>query len=286
MIPALRDHLATGHTTLCRCWALVRRDGAGFGFTDHDTVLSFDGIEFRPDSGLSASAMVQGTGLAVDNTEVLGALSDAAIREDDLAAGRFDGAEVRLWLVNWADPAQRDLRFRGTLGQIRRGQGAFHAELRGLTEQLNQPRGRVYHRDCAAVLGDARCRFALDTPGFAAEVAIATVEDDRHLVLPGLGDYADRWFDGGRLRVLTGAGAGLEGVVKTARLGADGSHAVDLWEPVRATLAPGDTVRIEAGCDKRAKTCRFKFANFVNFQGFPHIPGDDWLVAGPRAAAE
>jgi len=286
VIAALRDHLAAGHTTLCRCWAVVRRDGLAYGFTDHDVGLTFDGFDFRPDSGLSASAMVQGTGLAVDNTEVLGALSDAAIRDENLAAGRFDGAEVRLWLVNWADPLERDLRFRGALGQIRRGQGAFHAELRGLTEQLNQPRGRVYHRDCSAVLGDARCRFALDTPGFAAEVAILAVTDDRHLILPGLGDFADRWFDGGRLRVRAGTATGLEGMVKTSRLGADGSHTVDLWEPVRAPLAAGDSVRIEAGCDKRAKTCRFKFANFANFQGFPHIPGDDWLLAGPRAVAE
>ncbi len=46
-----------------------------------------------------------------------------------------------------------------------------------------------------------------------------------------------------------------------------------------------DLLRLEAGCDKRAVTCRYKFDNFVNFQGFPHIPGDDWLVAGPRGGS-
>jgi uncharacterized phage protein (TIGR02218 family) len=40
-------------------------------------------------------------------------------------------------------------------------------------------------------------------------------------------------------------------------------------------------VRIEAGCDRRAKTCRLKFANFDNFRGFPDIPGEDWLVSYP-----
>ena len=44
----------------------------------------------------------------------------------------------------------------------------------------------------------------------------------------------------------------------------------------------GDRVRIEAGCDKAEDTCRLKFANMVNFRGFPDIPGEDWLMAFPK----
>src|SRR5690606_20469724 len=131
-------------TTCCRCWALVRRDGATLGFTDHDADLGFEGITFRADTGLSAAALQQSTGLAVDNTEARGALSSEAITEADIRAGRFDGAGVTAWLVNWADPAQRVLQFRGTLGEVTRAGGAFRAELRGLAEALNQPQGRVY----------------------------------------------------------------------------------------------------------------------------------------------
>lgn len=284
MNPALAAHLATGHTTIARAWALTRRDGMVLGFTDHDRALAFEGIDFRPDSGLSARALVSGTGLAVDNTEVLGALSDAAIRDEDIAAGRYDGAEMRLWIVNWADVDQRHLRFRGHLGEIRRGEGAFHAELRGLTEALNVPRGRVFHRDCAAVLGDARCRFDTGAEGFGAVVPAEEVEEARVFRFALLDHYADRWFERGRLFITSGAAAGLTALVRSDRLLPDGSRVVDLWEPVRAPVALGDMLRIEAGCDKRAATCRLKFANFANFQGFPHIPGDDWLVAGPRAA--
>ncbi len=45
-------------------------------------------------------------------------------------------------------------------------------------------------------------------------------------------------------------------------------------------MAPGDLLRLEAGCDKRLETCRLKFDNVVNFRGFPHIPGEDWLIGG------
>ena len=70
-------------TTIARCWAVTRTDGMVLGFTDHDAVLDFDGIAFRPDAGMTAQALVQGLGLAVDNTEAQGVLSDDAITAAD-----------------------------------------------------------------------------------------------------------------------------------------------------------------------------------------------------------
>ena len=32
-------------------------------------------------------------------------------------------------------------------------------------------------------------------------------------------------------------------------------------------------------CDKRMETCGAKFANIANFRGFPHIPGQDAVLA-------
>ena len=46
-------------------------------------------------------------------------------------------------------------------------------------------------------------------------------------------------------------------------------------------MQPGDRVRLEAGCDKLPRTCRKKFNNFLNFRGFPDIPGEDWLMSYP-----
>ena len=38
-------------------------------------------------------------------------------------------------------------------------------------------------------------------------------------------------------------------------------------------------------CDKRYSTCQTQFSNGVNFQGFPHIPGDDFLTLYPGEGA-
>ncbi|PTQ68554.1 DUF2163 domain-containing protein [Celeribacter persicus] len=276
----LQTHLASGVTTLCRAWALVRKDGTTFGFTDHDNDLSFEGVSFKADTGLTANALEQSTGLSVDNTEALGALSAASVTEEDIRAGRFDGAHVRSWLVNWVDVSERALLFQGTFGEITRVSGGFRAELRGLTEELNQPQGRVYQSGCSAVLGGKGCGFNTSQPGYFTEVTVESVEKGKIFAFADLTGFDDRWFERGRLTVLSGAAKGLVGIVKNDRLSADGRR-VELWEELRAEITVGDTIRIEAGCDKRAATCRLKFDNFLNFQGFPHIPGDDWLATYP-----
>ncbi|MEL7260641.1 MAG: DUF2163 domain-containing protein [Pseudomonadota bacterium] len=280
---AFLDHAATGLTTLCRAWAIERADGQSFGFTDHDRDLRFDGITFRADTGLTAAALAQSTGLSVDNTEALGALSDASVREDEIEAGRFDGAEVQAWVVNWADVDIRWLQFRGTIGEIRRSGGAFHAELRGLTEALNRPLGRIYQKPCTAVLGDGQCRFALDTPGYVHEGQPDRVIDGRVFEWDDLAGFEVGWFQRGRLDVLDGGAAGLWGSIKSDRF-VDNVRRIELWEPVRYQITADATVRLIAGCDKRLDTCRFKFNNILNFQGFPDLPNEDWVMAYPTQA--
>lgn len=284
MSEGLKAHLATGVTNICRAWAVTRRDGLVLGFTDHDMKLAFGGVAFMPETGMTASAVAQSTGLSVDNTEALGALSSEAVTEDDILAGRFDGAEVVAWTVNWADVTERAMVFRGTLGEISRGEGAFTAELRGLTEVLSRETGMVFHPRCSAVLGDGRCGFDTDASGYSVEVSLDGVESGRVFSFEELTGFEDRWFEKGRFAVLDGAAAGLVGVVKNDRLASDGSRKVELWQSIGAAIAAGDRVRIVAGCDRRGETCRLKFDNFDNFRGFPHIPGDDWLNSYPVAS--
>ena len=281
--PGLKAHLQSGLATTCRCWAVTRRDGVVLGFTDHDQELAFDGVIFRAETGLSATALQQTTGLSVDNTEAVGALSDASIREADIEAGRYDEAEIRAWIVNWANVAERHLLFRGAMGEIRRSGGAFEAELRGLTNRLNLPLGRVFQKPCSAVLGDVNCGFDLSAPGYTTEVTAGAVLDRRVFQIAALPGFASGWFRHGVLRVLDGPAAGLAGVIKDDRDIGE-ARTIEMWQVIRADIRSGDALRLEAGCDKTSDTCRLKFDNFLNFQGFPDIPGDDWSISDPTRA--
>lgn len=282
---ALLAHLQEGVTTLCRCWLVTRADGRQLGFTDHDGTIAFDGVTFTAESGFMASALQQSTGLSVDNTEAVGALSDTAISESDIRAGRYDGAEVQIWLVNWANPEVRMMQFRGALGELHQVDGAFRAELRGLTELLNQPRGRVYQKDCAAVLGDGACKLDLSAPEFSVEAQVVSQIEGRTFSFAPLDTYDPAWFERGTLIVQSGTAAGLQALIKNDNSFAD-RREIEVWEAIAQTVVPGDTIRLVAGCDKRLETCRVKFQNIDSYQGFPYIPGDDWLVSYPTRGGQ
>jgi len=117
--------------------------------------------------------------------------------------------------------------------------------------------------------------YSVDTP-------VLGIDRGRILHVAPLSAYGARWFEGGRLIILDGDGKNLRGSIKTDRISGD-TRFIELWQSFNIIPRMGDSVRLEAGCDKIGKTCRNKFSNFLNFRGFPNIPGEDWLLAGPRA---
>lgn len=273
--------LDSGATRMCRCWRVDRKDGMVLGFTDHDGDLSFDGVTFLAGSGMDASALQTATGLSVDNAQAVGALSTAAITEADIRAGKFDGAEVRHWMVDWERPDLRVMLFRGSFGEIRRSDGRFEVELRGLAETLNVSVGRNILRSCDRVLGDGKCSFDVTKPGFFAEVSVAAGSAGARVVCDGLAHFASDWFSQGQLIWLSGDNAGDKALIKSETILAEG-RAFGLWQQPAREMKTGDRFRVVVGCDKSAETCRAKFQNFLNFRGFPHIPGEDWVTSYPK----
>lgn len=164
--PTLAAHLAGEVTTLATCWRIARMDGQVFRFTDHDRDLLVDGETYRASTGYSRTAVASNADLAVDNLDVEGVFDSAELSETDLRAGRFDRAEVRIFLVNWADPGQGVLKLRrGWFGEVSLGeQGIFRTELRGLTQALAQRIGELYGPECRADLGDPRCQVPVEPP--------------------------------------------------------------------------------------------------------------------------
>ena len=280
--PQLQAKLDSGATTLCRCWLVERADGQSIGFTDHDIDVSFDGYLFQAGTGLDAAAIESSTGLSVDNTQAVGALSAVGLTEEDIRAGLYDRAAVRLWLVDWTDPSLKVLLFRGFLGEIERGEAAFEVELRGLSEVLNKSVGRSYMPDCDRLLGDQKCRVNLSAPGFSVVAQVASVRDNRTIFAGGIAGFASGWFAFGTLQWLSGANRGLISKVKFDKIKA-ADRVVEVWEEAPHAIELGDQFKLVAGCDKTAQTCKLKFSNFANFRGFPQMPGEDWVAAYPSS---
>lgn len=268
----LGDALSGELTSLALCWRIVREDGVALGFTTHDRPLVIAGMRYESAPGMAPSAVVSSDSLDVDTMDVAGVLNADSISAADLGLGRFDAADVRLFMVNWQEPdAGAHLLARGTLGTIEVGTGpdaGFVATLRGPTAALAATRIETYSPECRAALGDWRCRVSMRGRRVRALVIDA---DGQTVVVDRIDAAITDGYVFGTLRVLSGPLAGLDRSI----IAADGDR-LRLDEAL--SLAPGHHVELYQGCDKRFSTCVGRFANGANFRGEPHVPGGDVLT--------
>lgn len=260
-------------TSIAYCWTIQRSDGAGLALTNHDRPLSIGGIMHHSDPAMTPSAIVKKLGLAGHSSEVAGALSNAAIREDDLLSGRWDGATIELSAVDWSDPEHEGITLmRGMLGEVSIEDETFTAELHGAASKLERPLCPVTSPDCRAELGDKKCR--VDLAGRTTRSRIVGGEAGSIM----LEETLDERFLFGRLRFLSGANSGWS----TTILEVAGQQA-RLRDVPRMPVEIGCSVEVRQGCDKRLQTCAQRFANAANFRGEPHLPGTDLLTRYPGA---
>ncbi len=271
----MADFLRRELATIALCWRLERRDGVTLGFTTHDRDLRIGGLAYRATPGLLPSSITLSDGFDLDTLDVEGALTSDAITAADLKAGRWDGAAVFVFMVDWAAPDGETLAIaRGELGEVSIRGDAFEAELKGPTMVLDRPVVEQTSPECRARLGDKRCRIDLAVRTRFARIVAATAEDEFELDATA-SDGAYRY---GRLRWLTGANSGLESAI----MGSTGAN-VTLRDPPVGTVAAGDLVELVEGCDRRLATCAGRFSNALNFRGEPHLPGMDLLTRYPGA---
>lgn len=271
----MSDFLDSDLTTIALCWRLERRDGAALGFTTHDRDLVIDGLAYRAAPGMLPSAIGLSDGFDPDALDIKGALSSDAITAVDLKAGRWDGASLFVFMVDWEAPEGGRLALaRGELGEVSIRGEAFEAELRGPTALLDSAAVEQTSPECRAMLGDKRCRVDMAARVTTTRIAALVADDvfDVEAAAPG------NAYGYGLLRWIGGANSGLDSAV----LRSDGIR-LTLREPPAFPPAVGDLVEIIEGCDKMLATCSGRFGNAVNFRGEPHLPGIDLLTRFPGA---
>lgn len=260
-------------STIAFCWRIERRDGAGLALTSHDAAVERDGIVHRSDPGVLPAAVTRGLGLEAHSSEVSGALSAAALTDEDLRHGRWDGARIRLSAVDWESPGTDPVEMlAGELGEVAVAGGSFAADLLGASSRLNGSVCPSTSPQCRAEFGDKMCRF--DLSGLARRAAVVSGAAGELRVDQSF----DQSFLFGRLRYLSGANCGSSTVI----LAVDGST-VRVRDLPRAPVESGCIVELRQGCDKRFETCSTRFGNAANFRGEPHLPGNDLLTRYPGA---
>jgi uncharacterized phage protein (TIGR02218 family) len=261
--------LDTDLTCLAFCWQLDRKDGVTLGFTSHDQDLLIKGLRYRAAPGMVPSAIERSASLDPDSVDLAGVLTSDSITGPDLTAGRWDGARLTLTAINWSNPENPAVPLvRGTFGSVTVAGDAFQVALKGSTSLLETAVIERTAPDCRAELGDARC--GVDMAG-RTRMAVASAAVDATVTLSTPAALSENAY--GRLRWLSGNNAGL-----WATILANTAGMLTLADAPVFPVVNGDRLELIEGCDRRFATCRDRFTNALNFQGEPHLPGNDLIT--------
>lgn len=268
-----RIWFASDLETVATFWRVLRQDGVTIGLTTHDQDLWFDGILHRASPGMVPASIRKSADFEADSAEVQGAISHDAIDADDLAAGRYDGAQVRIGVVDW-ETGTREVLYAGSIGAVSQEDGSFSADLSSRKAELQRDPTPRTSPACRAEFCGPGCN--LNPAKFTREVQLAGLNPDFNAAAfdPPLDPAI---YAGGTLRWLDGPQAGtVMGV-----MGSDGANALVLDVPIDDAIPIGTPARAREGCDHTLDTCASRFGNALNFRGEPYLPGNDLLTRYP-----
>ena len=267
-----RTWFATPLESIATFWRVLRRDGITLGFTTHDHDLWFDGVLHRASPGMVPSSIRRSADFDADSAEVQGALSDESISAHDLSVGRFDGAQVRIGVVDW-ETGERQILYRGAIGDITEEDNRFTAELASRKAELAIDPVPRTSPSCRAAFCGPGCD--LSPVGYTHDSVLVSMDEASNAVMFDLATQA-AGFIGGMVSWLDGPHAG-----QTMRVMAADPAGLVLDAPLEPGLAAGLRVMVREGCDHTLDMCSLRFANAANFQGEPFLPGNDLLTRYP-----
>jgi len=275
----LSNHLAQKNTTLATCWKITRRDNTSFYFTDHDKAITYSGDDYTPLNSGDPTSYKATDNLSVDNMDVQVILNSNDIDETDIRAGKFDYAEIWVFIINYEDTTMGILKLSyGTLGEVEIEEYTAKVEVRSLTQMAQQDIGEVISPDCNADLGDSRCAVGMTSHTFELQ-SVTSVDDNQIFYAIGLTAHTDDYFSYGIMTWTSGSNNGIEIEVKDW---VQATGQFTLFAPMPYTIQIGDQFTVTAGCDRKWSTCQNTFSNSDNFRGFPHVPGTDHMMQYPE----
>lgn len=275
-----RTWFASELETVAAFWRVLRSDGLTLGFTSHDRDLWFDGVLHQSSPGMVPYSIKRTADFEPDSAEVEGALTHDTINAADLSEGRYDGAQVRIGIVDW-EIGETEILYRGSIGAVLEQDGSFTAELVSRKAELFRDPVPRTSPGCRAQFCGPGCD--LSPPSFTHEGTLGSLHADTNSVVP-IVEIDLALLLGGWLHWLDGPQAGIRMNI-TALTGASlGGTALVLDMPIDPATSPGSRIMLRQGCDHTLGTCASRFKNAVNFRGEPFLPGNDLLTRYPAPA--
>jgi len=204
----------------------------------------------------------------VDNAQI-SILTDAAgLTDDEVIAGRLDGAAWKVFEYDFDGDLVLATLGVGTLGEYKHGEGVFSIELRSLAQKLNQSVGFILQKKCRHDLYDDICREPTAGNTFSGTVTTPTSR------IQFVGNVVPvRPL--GKITFTSG-----DNINVTQSVRAISGSTLTLEFPLPFDLEVGDAYTVLNGCNKTFAQCKI-YGQELNFGGFKDVPGNDALRAPP-----
>lgn len=248
-------------------------------YTDHDRPLTVAAEQYNPGLTIAQQTSKTSTATTTQSQQLL--LDGFFLSKEDASDGTFDGAQVTVSIVSWADISAGTLVLtKGTMGKLTVGDTRADAEIRSLSDRLRQIVIGTFSTACDVnVLGDARCKVDIAPFAVSGTVTAVVGTNNDQFDSAALSAQPDNWFQFGQFRWTSGNNATIAPSNQAkAHTQETGVGRVTLAFPPPRPIQTGDAFDIVAGCNKQFPTCRDKFNNVLNFRGFPHVPGQNAIL--------
>lgn len=288
---ALQALLNSGvQLAIADCYEVTLQDGTLIRWTDAEVPVSATGAFTLP--LFSLGPLIQRTriknsvGVSVDDLTLTltddGSTSVGTLTLlQALAAGRFDGARVRLlrvyganWSSGWVGAIER---FNGTVATVTLTRDGAEIVVRHDLQLLNTKFPmRSYQPGCGWTLGDSHCGASI--PNSSGQVTAVTYRWQFNTNLDGSVIAAaaitrSRVWQSGRLTFTSGNLAGQTFPVKAW----SGVTCTLLRAPI-ASVQVGDTFTLIWACDKTRDVCAGVYGRLSFYGGYPFIPAAETAI--------
>jgi uncharacterized phage protein (TIGR02218 family) len=270
-------------STYCRCWIMKRLDGVKLGFTNHDRILTIDGVNCTPTIAFESTSTTKTAELNVDNIETKSITDIFYVNETDVRLGLYDEAVITIYLYDWLSGTIVNQIFTGyfgdyTLGYLPTGSRTHQFQTIGVSEKLN---------NSISVKTSSECRHKFLSQGDPINSCNRVINSDVRIttllsgvVSPNIiqvGFGTDNWIG-----YLYGEIKFNDGNYKDRIFFIEnvGGLYITISEDLPYPPTIGSSVTLTRHCDHSVAACSI-YDNLANYGGFPRLPGLDVATSNP-----
>lgn len=270
----IRSELFSAAPTVATAWLVTRRDGKRLGFTDYSKGFKVGGVFCNPRAGFVRTNYQGDREVTTDNLELSSVLDSGLITDVDLQSGKYDGASIKIFLVDLTNLNTSDTveLINGTVGEVTWTGKEYKAAGRSLIDKLNNAYSSTVTPLCSHSFCDIEprpftaCRLARASMQSAA--TLTAISDDLMRFSVDIA-LAEGEYKAGFVEFLSGELAG-----SIHKIVSHTSSSVLLYTPLPKTIVLGASLWIVKGCNKSLADCK-RHNNVINRAAFDFVPTSD-----------